>query len=65
MMTKDEKRMLYWEKNSILAWLKQNDYIVNKVFLGEWNNDDPRFIAYKNQRAIKRSRMDEIDSLIG
>ena len=48
-----------------LPGLNKNDYIVNKVFLGEWNNDDPRFIAYKNQRAIKRSRMDEIDSLIG
>lgn len=65
MITNEQKKALHWEKNSILAWLKQNDYIVNKVFLGEWSNDDPRFTTYKNQRSIKRARMDEIDNLIG
>ena len=49
------------ELENINKWLKKNDYIINKVFLGEWEENDPRFIAYKQERAIKRARLDELE----
>lgn len=39
-------------------WLKDNDYIINKVFLGEWQEDDERFLAYKTKRAEVRAELD-------
>lgn len=65
MMTKDEKRILYWERNGILTWFRNNDYIVNKIVLGEWEKTDARYIEYLEKRAEKRQRYDEITALIG
>ena len=58
------KKELMWERHTILVWLKNNDYIINKVFLGEWQEDDERFIEYKKERALKRNRLDELNALI-
>ena len=48
----------------IRQWLTQNDWKINKVFLGEWEATDPRWIEYKKQRAAKRARLDEITKLL-
>jgi hypothetical protein len=49
------------EQADILQWLADNDWKVNKVVVGEWEQDDARFLDYKQQRAIKRKRLDEIE----
>ena len=33
---------------------------VNKVFLGEWEETDERWLQYLKEREIKRNRLDEI-----
>lgn len=44
----------------IAAWLKANDWKVNKVFLGEWPEDDPRWLEYLELRAAIRKEHDEL-----
>ena len=58
------KDLLEPEREDILRWLSENDYIINKVFLGEWSETDPRFVSYKSQRQLKRERLDEIDAIL-
>lgn len=58
------KNLLGPEREAILQWLSDNDYIINKVFLQEWSDTDPRFISYKAQRQLKRNRLDEIDAIL-
>lgn len=41
-------------------WLKANDWKVNKVFLGEWAEDDPRWLEYLEQRAIVRAEHESL-----
>lgn len=53
------------ELQLINTWFKQNDWIPNKVTVGEWKNTDPRFIEYKEQRLAKRTRQDELNKIIG
>ena len=55
-----EKETLEAELYEIEMWLGANDWKVNKVVVGEWSNDDPRFTEYLSQRLIKRNRRDEI-----
>lgn len=45
-----------------MKWLKDNDYIINKVFLGEWQEDDERYIAYKVKRAEVRAELDLLNA---
>lgn len=52
------------ELMEIENWFLQNDYKANKVMVGEWELDDPRFIAYKQERVIKRARQDELNELL-
>ena len=59
------KANLQEEYFEIVAWLNQNDWKINKVFLGEWAETDPRFVEYKEQRAIKRARFDKIKEALG
>jgi hypothetical protein len=46
-------------KNKRLAeigrWLSENDWKVNKVFLGEWEPTDPRWTEYLATRAVLRA----------
>lgn len=58
------KADLQHELKEIHQWLDDNDWIVNKVFLGEWEKDDDRFLNYKKERAIKRARRDEILAIL-
>lgn len=48
------------EQADILQWLADNDWKVNKVVVGEWEQSDERFVEYKHQRASYRKRLDEI-----
>ena len=52
------------EKAEILKWLADNDWKVNKVFIGEWEKDDKRWIEYLENRNIKRERLDEIENIL-
>lgn len=53
------------EQAIIKNWLKENDWKVNKITLGEWADTDPRWLEYKEQRAIKRARLDAIKQALG
>ena len=59
------KANLQEEYFDIMGWLSQNDWKVNKVFLGECADTDPRWVEYKEQRAIKRARLDKIKEALG
>jgi len=56
-----EQGKLYAEQQEILKWLIDHDWIVNKVVLGEWTKEDPRWLKYLEERKIKRNRLDEIE----
>jgi hypothetical protein len=62
----DAPKILDWEneKNEITSWLYENDWKINKVFIGEWSANDQRWLNYLSERTIKRNRLDEINSLI-
>lgn len=61
-MTKDELKR---ERVKIILWFNAHDYMVNKVFLGEWESTDQRFVDYKTERFAKRQRLEEINILLG
>lgn len=60
-----QRALLIKEQAIIKQWLTQNDWKVNKITVGEWETTDPRWIEYKEQRAIKRARLDEIKEAVG
>ena len=62
---KETKLSLENEKEQILSWLRENDWKVNKVVLSEWEATDPRWVEYKEQRAVKRARLDKIKEALG
>jgi hypothetical protein len=43
-------------------WFKTNDWKFNKVYLGEWEITDPRWVEYLNKRAAMRKEYDELIS---
>lgn len=51
---KETKRRL----SEIQKWFRDTDWIVNKVVVGEWSMDDPRWIDYLNQRKTMREEQD-------
>ena len=53
------------EYYELKEWLTQNDWKVNKVVLSEWESTDPRWVEYKEQRAVKRARLDKIKEALG
>ena len=50
---------------NINKWFLDNDYIVNKVFIGEWAKTDARWKHYLNERKSKRARQDVIKESLG
>ena len=46
-----------WE---IQKWFSDNDWIVNKIVVGEWTTDDERWLNYLAERKEKRKRQDEL-----
>lgn len=53
------------ELAAIQKWLDDNDWKVNKIVIGEWKTDDERWLAYLEERAIKRARQDELNGIGG
>jgi hypothetical protein len=62
--SKELKVDLENELIQIKKWFLENDYKVNKVIIGEWEDKDPRWLEYKKERAVKRARQDEIGGLL-
>lgn len=53
--------ILRQELREIQKWFKDNDWKPNKIVAGEWQQDDPRWTDYINERSIKRTRQDELN----
>lgn len=49
------------EMAEIKQWLNENDYIINKHILGEYTDDDERWVNYLEQRAEKLARYNELE----
>ena len=60
-----QKKKYEKELAKIQAWFSQNDWKPNKIITGEWLETDERWLEYKQERAIKRARQDELNNLIG
>ena len=64
MIDQKQLKALKKEKSLILKWLSDNDWKVNKIFLGEWDENDSRSFEYLNERQQMRNRFDEIETAI-
>lgn len=58
-------RQLGIELDEIKLWLKNNDWMPNKIITGEWTENDKRWTAYLKERKAKRTRQDELKALLG
>ncbi len=58
------RQKLKGELNGIYSWLSANDWKINKIALGEWETTDERWLEYLKERKEKRTRHDEIVSLL-
>ena len=59
----EQQKMLILAKEElweIQKWFSDNDWIVNKIVVGEWSTDDERWINYLAERQVKRKRQDEL-----
>lgn len=54
-----ERREKAAKKAEALKWLADNDWKVNKRMLGEWAEDDERWLAYLEERKQMRAQYDE------
>lgn len=48
------------ELKEIKEWFLDNDWKINKVIVGEWENTDERYVSYLDERKLKRKRQDEL-----
>ena len=55
-----DKKILQIQISIRKKWLADHDYIINKVFLGEWEATDPRYLEYLENRARIRAELDEL-----
>jgi len=55
----------YYFSRGAIKWFVENDWIPNKILVGEWETTDPRWTTYLEERAVKRARRDEILALLG
>ena len=62
--TESEECKLHRELSQIQRWFVENDWKPNKIITGEWTTDDQRWLDYLAERAIKRSRQDEIKNIL-
>jgi hypothetical protein len=58
------RQQLEKEQADILQWLTDNDWKVNKIVVGEWTKEDPRWLSYLQERQTKRSRLEEIEDTL-
>jgi hypothetical protein len=54
----------FYEMEQIKQWLIENDYKINKHTLGEYADDDLRWVEYLEQRQEKLLRYNELESLL-
>lgn len=52
------------KKATALKWLADNDWIVNKRVLGEWEETDERWLAYLTGREKARADIDEAEAIL-
>lgn len=50
-----------WE---IQKWFSDNDWVVNKIVVGEWATNDERWLNYLAERKVKRKRQDELNQIL-
>ena len=53
------------QREEILQWFAENDWKVNKRALGEWAEDDERWVSYLAERQARREAYDRAIDLIG
>lgn len=51
-------------RQTVLQWFLDNDWKVNKHILGEWSNEDPRWLSYLSERKTKREEYDAVSALL-
>ena len=49
----------------IQHWLSANDWKVNKIVIGEWEETDPRWIEYLAERKAMREEQDLLNGIGG
>lgn len=47
---------------AIEKWFADNDWMFNKIFLGEWEETDERWLNYLTQRNILRQEHEELQT---
>ena len=52
------------KREAALKWLADNDWKVNKHTLGEWSDDDERWLAYLADRAKVRATIDAAELVL-
>ena len=52
------------QKAAALQWLTDNDWKVNKHTLGEWADDDPRWLAYLSERTTQRVEYEKAEQIL-
>ena len=52
------------KKDAAMKWLADNDWKVNKHTLGEWAEDDERWLEYLAGRAKARAEIDEAEAIL-
>ena len=51
-------------QEEIREWLCAHDWMVNKRLLGEWEENDARWLSYLEQRRIKRAEYDQAAAVL-
>jgi hypothetical protein len=59
-----ERRAAHEKKAAALKWLADNDWKVNKHTLGEWADEDPRWLEYLAGREQARKDYDEAEAVL-
>ena len=52
------------KREAALKWLSDNDWKVNKHTLGEWSDDDERWLAYLADREKVRAAIDDAEAIL-
>lgn len=49
---------------TIKQWFQENDWKVNKIVTGEWQETDERWTSYLEERTIKRAEQDKLVTIM-
>lgn len=63
-LIKDTKYVIQEEMFEIKKWLSDNDYIINKHTLGEYSNNDEKWLNYIAERKVKLNRYNELEMIL-